>query len=303
MSQDGSLLDALIVAYYQLLRAIRTRSALTILVLYALMATGGALGFVNILHQLEKQVAKILHVPVTETPGAMMEALKEDPDFRSMLVMLLGDQRELLDWALGMPVLTLTHFWICLGLLPALAATVGAEAVSGDAQSRALRFELVRTGRLELVLGRLLGHAVLLALGLLVADVCVWLVAMLAMVGNPPLAQATTLLALTPRLWVWCLPFLGLGTAVSLLTSNLNLARVGALAVSQTTWVLFAFAWSDNDYLPDVMKDLLLPALPQGWVLGLWGPGPGWLVPAVALLGLALVYTLSTTPVFGRKKL
>ncbi|MCB9791154.1 MAG: hypothetical protein H6741_00350, partial [Alphaproteobacteria bacterium] len=165
-----SLRDSAVVARFQLARALRTRSALTLCALYGLVAGGSAFGFTRILKVLEEQTAKILRVPVTDRPGAMLDAVKQDPDFQKMMSELIGDPG-LLDWAMDLPFLTVTSFWTGLLTLPFIAAAVGAEAIAPDVRDRSLRFELLRTGRLEILAGRFGGQSLLLAVGGLVSVV------------------------------------------------------------------------------------------------------------------------------------
>lgn len=298
----GSLHDALVVARFQLTRALRTRSALLICILYALVAGGSAYGFTRILLVLEQQTARVLRVPETDTPGAMLDAVKQDVDFQSMLSEMLGDPA-LLDWALTLPFLTITSFWTGPGVLPFIAAAVGAEGVAPDVRDRALRFELVRTGRGEILAGRFLGLALLLGVAGLCAIAAVWIVAMTAMVNNPPLTQLTTLLMMVPRLWVWSMPFLGLGLACSQATANVNGARVLALAGTTALWIAWGFCNYYNTEQPGLWSDILLPLFPQSWAMDLWGPGLGWTVPGLVLLAQGVVLLMAGYPIFARRNL
>lgn len=297
-----SFQDALVVARFQLTRALRTRSALLICILYALVAGGSAYGFTRILLVLEQQTAKILHVPETDTPGAMLDAVKDDTDFQSMLSEMLGDP-SLLDWALTLPFLTITSFWTGLGVLPFIAAAVGAEGIAPDVRDRTLRFELVRTGRGEIIAGRFLGLALLLGVAGLCSIAAVWLVGVFAMVNNPALAQLTTLLMMYPRLWLWSLPFLGVGLACSQLTANVNGARVLALGSTTAMWIAWGVCEHYNTQDPALWSDILLPIFPQSWAMELWGPGLNWTVPGLVLLAQGVVLLMAGYPVFVRRNL
>ncbi|MCK6521470.1 ABC transporter permease subunit [Myxococcota bacterium] len=300
----GVVRDSLVVARYQLARALRTRSALLLVALFGLVSTGSAYGFTRVLLVLENQVARVLRVPQTETPGALMDAMKTDADFLDMLRAIVGSDELVLQWALDLPILTVTHFWTGLGTLPFIAAAAGAEAVSNDIQDRSIRFELVRAGRLEIVAGRFLGLSLLLAVAVFAATAGVWAVAMLCMINNPPLDQITTLVSMSPRLWVWCLPFCGLGVAASQLTDNVNLARLLALAAVAVTWISFGVI--EGDLLKGWMQAAAESAeviLPQYWIGDLWGPGWGWLTPAGVFVALAWCAWSLGTPVMSRRNL
>ncbi|MBK9365579.1 MAG: ABC transporter permease subunit [Deltaproteobacteria bacterium] len=164
---------------------------------------------------------------------------KADVDSLDMMRAMVGGDEALLQWPWEPPLLTVTHFWTGLGTLPFIAAAAGAEAVSSDIHDRSIRFELVRAGRLEIVAGRFLGLSLLLGVAVFGSTLGVWAVAMLGMINNPPLEQMTTLLSMSPRLWMWCLPFCGLGVAASQLTANVNLARLIALAAVAFTWIAY----------------------------------------------------------------
>ncbi|MCB9745365.1 MAG: ABC transporter permease subunit [Alphaproteobacteria bacterium] len=291
----SSLWDTLAVTRLQLSRALRTRSALLLCAIYALMAGASAYGFTRLLLLLETQTARTLGAPTTETPGAMLGTLKADPDFQDLLNQLTGDP-ELLQWALDTPFLTVTAFWTGLAALPFFAAMLGAEAIAADTRSRALRFELLRTGRPEILLGRLGGQALLIAAALAFAALATWIVAMTAMTGNAPLEQALSLLALGPRLWVWSLPFLGLGLAASQSTANVNLARVMAIGGVAASWVVYARleTWAEEG--AGALTDALSPLLPQSWALDLWGPGLGWTGGGAVLLAMGLAFAMAALP-------
>jgi hypothetical protein len=296
----ASVRDTALVARWWLARALRTRSAIAGLTVYGLVIVGGGWIFTRILLEMERAAARTLGVPITDRPGAMLDTLKGRGDLQDVLRGLIGDA-ELASWAIDLPILSIYTFWLGLAVVPFLAAAAGAEVVSPDIRDRSIRFELVRTGRLELVLGRLAGQALLVAVGLLVGFTGVWVLAMTAMVEQPPVQQATTLLLFAPRLWVWSLPWLGLGVACSQLTGTVNLARALALAGVASGLIGYALTkFLVAPHLP-MLADVLLPVLPSSWVRGLWGPGLGWLSSAVALLGLGLVAALVTYPLFRRR--
>lgn len=297
-----SVRDALLVARFQLARAVRTRSALALCLLYLLGSTGATYVFTRILLEIENETARVLKVPSVEKPGAMLDTLREQGDLASILKPLIN-RPDLLDWGLEQPILTIVHFWFALGVLPFLAVAVGAESVAPDARDRSLRFELVRTGRLELIVGRTLGQAVLLFVATCVATLGTWSVAMVAMVNQPPGAQAATLLASAPRLWLWSLPFLGIGVACSQLSSSVNFARSLGLAGAVGTWLLFALTKSDWAEARPYFGAILDPIVPQSYVLDLWGPGWAWASSGAVLALLGFVAALTTLPAFARRNL
>lgn len=301
MSALTSLRDALAVASFHVRRARRTRTLLALCVVYVLTAGGVAWIFRTVVHEMEKAAAEVLRVPQTDTPGAMIDTLRTQDDFRRMMEGLIPDP-QLLDWAMDLPVLTVSHFWMALGLLPFLAAAAGSEVLAPSVHDRSLRFELVRTGRLELVYGRWLGQAALVALATALSVVGPLFIGAVFMVEQPLGRSLQVLVAMTPPLVAWTLPFLGLGVAASQLTTNTNFARILALGTATATWIFYGLSQSARvqERVP-VLVDLVSPLLPQSYMADLWGPGAGWLTSGGILLGLGLAFALLGYPRFARR--
>ena len=288
-----SLRDTALVARWWLVRSVRTRSAAALVLIYTLLEAGGAWTFTRLLLAMERSTARVLKVPITDKPGAMIETLKERGDLAEVIEGMAGDPA-MAEWAMQLPILSTYAFWLGLGAVPFLACAAGAQAISPDIGDRSLRFELLRTGRLELIVGRFAGQALLVALGLALGFVGVWLVAMTCMVQQPPLEQATSLAMFAPRLWIWSLPWLGLGIACSQLSGTVNFART--LALFGTVLLFIAYAvlrWLADDRAP-LLGDLVLPLLPPSYAGGLWGPGLLWADEALILGALGLIFALVT---------
>ncbi len=282
-----SLTDTWLVARFHLARAVRSRSALNLCALFALTAAGSAIAFRQILKAMENMASKSLGVPETDTPGAMFETLRLQGDLLSMLEAMMGST-ELVEWALATPYMTITWAWGGLGLVPFLAAAVGADAVSPDLAGRTIRFEALRTGRLELVSGRFLGLALLVLVAITLSALAPFCVAIFWMVEQPAGAQLATLMQFVPRLWFWSLPFLAIGVSCSCLFTNVNWARLISGVFVVATWVLWRLAEHYGEGA--AWGDLVPMILPQGWVLGMWGPGVGWLTVGVVLAALSAAY-------------
>lgn len=295
-----SLRDAGLVARWWLARSIRTRGAIALVLTYTLIATGGAWIFTRILLEMERAAATALKVPQTDKPGAMLDVLKDRGDLTEVVQGLIGDP-SLAEWAMSLPILSIYSFWIALFILPFIAAAAGAEAVAPDIRDRTLRYELVRTGRLELVAGRFAGQALLMLVSITVASAGVWLVAMISMVQQPPLAQATTLAAFLPRLWLWSLPWLGIGVAASQLTGAVNWCRTLAMGGAVAIWISYGLVRGELEPRVPWLADLLLPALPPNYLASLWGPGTDWLLSGLLLGVMGCVATLLTYPLFARR--
>jgi ABC-type transport system involved in multi-copper enzyme maturation permease subunit len=287
MSLRRSLVDTLLVARFEVLRAVRTWRALALIVLYVLANAGGAYLFVEILGQVEGQLADQLHVPRTRWPGPLMDQVRQSPEILKLLQALVGDPgvaKELVHW----PLLAVFQLWQGFVLVPFLAAAAAAESIAVDVQSRAIRFEALRTGRSELVAGRYLGQLALSVVATLAALASVGVVGTVLMVGQDPLELAAGLLVLGLRAVVFALPFAGIGIACSSLTSSPAWARVLALVAVAGTWVGYGvLSWAERAPWTTV-ADVLLPLLPQTWLDGLWRPGGALLASSLVCAGIGV---------------
>lgn len=287
----ASLRDTFLVGQFEVLRAIRTWRAVALGVLYLVATSGGTWMFTRLILAFENQMARTLGVPTTDRPGTMMDTLLEMEDFRTLLGAMLGDPA-LVDVALSTPLLAIFHLWFGLLLLPFLSTTTAAECISVDMRNRAVRFELLRTGRLELVFGRLGGQAVLTAFASALGAVAAFVVAWFAMVLTDPIDLALAMANATAKAWTFGLPFLGVGVACSQLTVSPAWARVLAVAATGGSWVAYGVTnWAKSEGFVPVVLDSLLTIFPQTWIRGLWEPGLQWVVSSSVFFALALAVT------------
>lgn len=302
MNLGASLRDTWLVARFEVLRAVRTWRALALVVLYVVATAGGAWIFVHVLHTLESALADTLHVPPTAKPGALIDQLLKGKELPRMIGDMIGDQA-LVAQVLRYPVLAIFHLWESLVLIPFFAASAAAESIAIDLGSRTLRYEAVRTGRLELAMGRFAGQAGLTALASAVGVLGTFTVGMLAMVGNDPVVLLGALLWLTVRGWAFALPFVGLGIAMSQWTASPNWARVLAIGGTAGSWIAWGLCrWLERHHA-GVVADVLRQVLPQGWMLGLWHATPGWLLSAGVCAGLGVVLVALGYLRFSRRDL
>jgi hypothetical protein len=279
--------DALLVARFELLRAVRTWRALALFVLYAVAAAGAAWLFAQFVGMLENTVADQLGVARTETPGAMLDTLVASDTWRDVVSELVGSER-LVAYVLEVPPLALFDVWFSFVIVPFFAASAAAECLAIDVRSRAIRFEAGRTGRLELVFGRFLGQVALTAAATFGAAVVVWGTGWATMVLDEPLVVFGWLLAFVPRSLAFALPFVALGVTASQITSSPAWARALAIGLTAVSWVLYVVAINYEDTGWGPLCDVAFQVLPQGWLRGLWEPGAGWAGSGLALVGLTL---------------
>ena len=222
-----AVLDTLWVATYELGEAVRTRLFQLVILAYL-----GGIGFsvwlfTKILSEAENRLAETLGVPATSHPGAMLPQLLQNGEIRDLLAPIVGGESAAAA-LLSQPALGLWVGIFSMGLLPAVMVFTASGTVSAEVASRSIRFLLVRTGRLEIAAGKLLGQMLLGAVAALLGVVLAWVLGLGMMTGNPPVDLAVTLL--TRCLWscIFGLPFLGLALGSSLLFGSPNGARVAA---------------------------------------------------------------------------
>lgn len=280
-----SLRDILLVSRFEVLRAIRTWRALALIMLYLVASAGGAWIFVQLLGEMENSIATAMGVPTTDTPGTMLAELMASDSYHRLVSAFTGSEA-MADQLVSVPPLAMWHMWLGLLLVPFFAASASAESISIDLSSRALRYEALRTGRLELVLGRAMGQVILTGMATIVSIIAVWFVGMWFMVGNSPVGLAWALMSLSLRAWIFGLPFVGIGICCSQLTASSAWARVLAIGGTAGTWIGFGFMrWVETTWAAPV-ADAMLQVLPQGWMRGLWG-SPDWMLSSLVCLALA----------------
>ena len=298
----SSIRDVLLVARFEVLRAVRTWRALALFVLYGIASTGAAFLFTRLVKTMENAIARQMGVPETEVPGAMLVELMESDTFRSMLEGMVGSA-DLVDEILGIPILAIFNLWFGFILIPFFAASTAAESLSIDVQSRAIRYEVLRTGRLELVTGRFLGQLVLTAMATGLACIGVLVVGLFLMRGNTILPLTFWLLWLSVRAWFFSVPFVAIGMATSQLTASPAWSRVMALGVTSASWVLFGIgSAAEGSERFGLFADVVLQILPQGYMNGMWEPY-GWRGSALVCVLLGGVALVSTYPLFARRDL
>lgn len=285
MSLRRSARDVGLVARFELLRAVRTWRALALLVVHLVAHVGVAYVFVEALAALEHGLAEQLGVPPTRWPGPLLDEARKSGQLRDLVGGLSGDAA-LVDALLGWPLLAVLELWLGLVLGPFLAATAAAETVALDVRSRAIRFEALRTGRAELVVGRWVGQVALLAVATAAALAGVWGVGMLFMVGQPVVGLAVGLAALAGRALLLALPFAALGMLCSCWTTSAAWARVLALTLTAGSWIAYGVLRSFDEGAQAVVADALLPLLPQSWSHGLWAGGLELALSAAVLAGI-----------------
>lgn len=297
-----SFVDTWLIARFEVLRAIRSWSALALVLLYLIANVGGAYLFILMLGQMESTIASQLQVPTTKWPGTMTEQIRTSEAFIKVLDNLIGDHATA-ESLLQQPFLAVFQLWQGFVLIPFLAATSAAESIAADVRTRAIRFEVMRTGRLEVVAGRMLGQIGLCLFATCVALLGVWTLGMTTMAQQDPFELGFALLSLGLRAVWFSVPFVGLGIAASQTTASPAWARVLALGGTAATWVVYWIALAVDKAPWALVSDLVLPVLPQTYLGGLWQTGGGWIGSSLAVFGLGAVIACVGYVRFARRDL
>jgi hypothetical protein len=166
-----------------------------------------------------------------------------------------------------------------------------------------LRFEVVRTGRMEIVGGRLLGQIVAVWAGVVASALGTVLVDALTMARPEAPRLAWTLGTDLPALLLWALPWVGLGVASSSVTRAPAIARTLAPALAFLGWVLWGLSQADGGPRAPLLRSAAEAVLPQGQLSALLRGGWDLAAAAVVLSAMAVVWAYLSWPHFRRRDL
>ena len=297
------MIDAWIIARFEVFRALRTWRGVALVALYAVTTAGAAYVFAEVVGVAERQVASSLGVAPSEVPGAMMSDLVGSEGFLELLTAAVGT-RELAEQLRQVPMAALFQLWLGFLLVPFFAASAAAESISIDTNSRAIRYEALRTGRMEIVFGRFAGQLLLTGAASGTSAVVMWGTVAAIMALEDELALFGWIAWYTLRTWFFAVPFVGIGVACSQWTDSAAWSRVLAIAATAGSWVMyFVIRWMEAEGYAPWLTDVALQVLPQGWIRSMWEPGLGWVLASAATTGLGVVALLFGYVRFARRDL
>jgi len=272
-----------VITRFELAEALRSRLITVVLALYGAGAALGAYAFSRALEAAEAGVRQ------SDLGLSMGGALPDDVVRRYALPKVIAffvHDEALQSELLGVEPLAIFYGFMALSFVPLLVLVTSGGVHAADIASGATRFVLTRSDRLTWSLGKLLGHATLLALGLLVGALATGLVAFLR--GGFPASSALWLLRAAFRAWVFGLAYLGIFTSVSLWTRHPARARALSVVLLFVLWVGHALCESSfliAQFPPLQYLAWLFPAQYQAL---LWSPSWSTSLPAMlALLCIA----------------
>ncbi len=285
-----------IVAQFELAEALRSRLVIVILGLYGMGAALGAFLFTKALGAAEDMARSALLANMSahqvpddlvrrEAVPRLISGLVSDPELRQELSRI--------------DPLALFYGFMALQLVALLVLVTSGGAHATDLSRGATRFVLTRCDRWSWSVGKLLGHAGLLAVGLTLGALVTSLVAFGQERGDA--ANVLWLLRAAFRAWVYGLAYLGIYSAIALTVRVPGRARALSIVALIGLWI--AYSSTQSSWL-----GARVPAVEQlGWLfpahykLLLWSPN--WLesLPAVfALLAIGGAAFALGNWLFGR---
>lgn len=281
--------------------ALRSRRALSVILLYLLIAVLSMNGFLSILQRLEAQLAELLQLPVPDRPGGMVHALWRSDRFRRMVAQAV-QSNALAESLVGASPIALAYAGLTFFYAPLLIALIAPSRIADEIGTGAVRPMLLRTSRLRWSVGKLLGLGLMIALSLALGATGAWVLTCIRMPATDRLALLAPMLGWSMLAWVYGFAFLGLCSGLAHLTRSgvrATLASIVALAlVGILYWVANRFAGEGWRQFLEIVRLLT----PQAHRAGLWGRTPSAVVPATAtLLALGTAFHLCGYAIWRRR--
>ena len=224
------------VALFELAAAVRTRRAIVLVALYLAASLLGMSGAITALGKMEDQLAEILQVEKVEgKSGVVSAALWKSKPFQRLVRGAVGDSL-IYDDIVGKHPAELIYAWIVFLAVPLLTVLVATRRVAEEVKSGAAKYMLLRVTRLEWTLGKYLGIALLMLVGLLIGAVAAWIVAAFRLSGADIPALLPAMIVWSFKAWFLSLAWLGLALGVS------HLFKSGAKADAVAILLMIAFS-------------------------------------------------------------
>ncbi len=279
-----SLRDACVVAAFDLGESLRSRKVLVFLALYVAGAVASTVIFTEVLQTIEEELAEQLLVARTDTPGSLTQAVMESPELLDVLSRLVRD-RELAAALVRLPPIALLYGWVALTFGPIFVTLTSSETIAAEVASGSVRFALFRTDRAAWALGKLLGQAALLALGVTLGALAAWITGWIRLSSFAPLDTALWLARYAATSYAFAFAHLGLALGVSQLTRSVPWSR--ALGLLALAFVFAAHGWLSRDAVHEaapVLAGSLRMFFPAAHRLDLWRLEASAVLSSIAIL-------------------
>ena len=283
----------LTVARHEWTDSVRSRRTLVVLVLYVAVSLAATAIFVTLLRSIEREFMRALGLKPAAGTGGVTVTVWQSDAFKRVVGDLVRD-RDLANALLGMPPLALFFGWLSFTFGPLLVLLTAAGRIAEEVASGSARFVLFRCPRLAWTLGKFGGQALLILCGLVLSAATVTVFGWLRLESCDPAATVFAIFGLALKVWVYCLPFLGLALGISQVTRSPHLATalsflalmglgIGGHVAEQNAAGGWARLWT-----------LAAQLLPFSHQPDLWRQDWAHVLPAaVVLMGLAGAYLLA----------
>jgi ABC-type transport system involved in multi-copper enzyme maturation permease subunit len=159
------------------------------------------------------------------TSPSQAKLFQRGSPFREVLGRSVTDQAAL-EFLVSKPAVMLFHMLVSLGILPFITMLTSSESISQEQQSRGVRFMVLRTGRAEFVLGKVLGQAFTIALLTLLGGFICMGIAAWKLQDFEFWPAFSALLLFWPRIVAYCIAYLGLAALCSMNSSTPVASRI-----------------------------------------------------------------------------
>ncbi len=296
-----ALRDILLVARFDLLESLRSRRAVAILSIYAIVSGLSTLAFAQALKRLAQAAQEEAQRFGVNTESGVLDLLLESDQFHALVAGLVRDP-ELADALVAIHPLALFYGATAFGLIGLLVLFTSATTLTEDIASGAVRFQIFRTTRRRWAAGKLLGQSLLMATGLALGALAALVAGAVALPGEAIDSLIQWLPRVASRAWILGFAYLGLFLGVSQLTRSVGWARslclfalVGCAAGSAVSGSLWF-----RDLVPGA--GLLHALFPPSHRLALWHPAWAERLPALVILaGFGAATFWAGTTLFARR--
>lgn len=217
---------AALVARFELLEALRSRLVALLVLLYGGGAMLGSRIFLGLLSAAEDATREALAADADLPPSALPEDLVREKAMPWLIGFVQDDATR--EQLLRMDPLSIFFGYASLKTVAVLVLLIATASIAQDVERGATRFLLFRCDRLSWTLGKTVGQAVLLLAGLGLAALGTLLVGTWVD-GAFDLSRLGWLLVTALRSWVYGLAYLGIFSAISMVSKTPLRARAGAL--------------------------------------------------------------------------
>ena len=223
--------DVWLIAAYDLKESVRSRRAWTVGLLFFVASILASWAFIESMKLIEKAMLLV--------PGGTLDPTKlaQNSKFLDVIKFLIGDARKI-DYVVTLPPLGLFITSVMMMSIPWIVALTSTDLVAGDVQHRTVRYVLLRTARINFVLGKVLSQTLLIAGITLTSLLPAVAFAAIQLRTFDGAATVTYLVQSAPAMLSYAFSFVGLAALASQLTGTPQKARSLAMAMFVLLWVV-----------------------------------------------------------------